>query len=230
MLVVNPAYKAITEAWFDPARWGDRAQPVSAGGRGSAWFVGTDQGDMVLRHYRRGGLVARVSERNYVYTGWRNTRSYREFQLLRELHDQGLPVPEPVAACANRRWMWYHAAILIRRIPGAVPFPEVGNLHDEALWAKVGKTIRRFHNAGLDHVDLNCDNILLKGGDVYLIDLDRCRLRGESGGSRWEKGNLDRLWRSVEKRIRPVTERQTPILWDCLLAGYYRPLESIGAS
>jgi 3-deoxy-D-manno-octulosonic acid kinase len=146
------------------------------------------------------------------------------------LHEQGLPVPEPVAACANRHWLWYRAAILIRRIPGAVPLPEVSNLQDETLWGRVGEAIRRFHDAGLDHVDLNCDNILVAGGDVYLIDLDRCRLRVRGDGSRWQRNNLDRLWRSVEKRIKPVTERQTPVLWSCLEAGYHEPFKSAGAS
>lgn len=230
MLVVSPAYKDVTENWFDPAHWGARAQPVSAGGRGSAWFVETDQGDMVLRHYRRGGFVARFSERSYVYTGWQNTRSYREFELLKLLLDQGLPVPEPVAACATRHLLWYHAAILIRRIPGAVPLPEVEDLEDESLWREVGRTIRRFHDVGLDHVDLNCDNILVAGGEVYLIDFDRCRLKDGGEDSRWKKANLDRLWRSVEKRINPVTERQTSVLWDYLVAGYHKPFKSAGAN
>lgn len=222
MLVVNPAYKAISNAWFDPAHWGARAQPVSAGGRGSAWFVDTDQGDMVLRHYRRGGMVARVSERSYVFTGWRNTRSYREFQLLKELYGRGLPVPEPVAACAKRYGVWYQAAILIRRIPGAVPFPEAENLNDEALWAEVGRMIRRFHDAGLDHVDLNCDNILVAGDSLSLIDLDRCRLRTAGSGGRWQQDNLQRLWRSVVKRMSEVTELQRASLWKSLVAGYHK--------
>ncbi|MFW5825828.1 MAG: 3-deoxy-D-manno-octulosonic acid kinase [Marinobacter sp.] len=220
MLVVNPAYKDVTEDWFDPAHWGAHAQPVSAGGRGSAWFVTTDQGDMVLRQYRRGGMVARFSERSYLFTGWKNTRSYREFELLRVLHGQGLPVPEPVAATAQRSALCYRAAILIRRIPGAVPLPEVDNLDDESLWREVGRTIRRFHDAGLDHVDLNCDNILVAGGEVYLIDFDRCRYRGTAANRRAsDDRNLSRLRRSVGKRLGKISEKQ-PLLWSRLMEGY----------
>lgn len=222
MLVVNPAYEAITEDCFDPEYWGRNAHPVSTGGRGSAWFVDSGQGGMVLRHYRRGGMIARLSDRSYVFTGWRRNRSWREYQLLSQLYGQGLPVPEPVAACSERvRGLWYHAAILIRRIEGAVPLPEVTNLTDEALWRAVGVMIRRFHDAGLDHVDLNCDNILVAGDNVYLIDLDRCRLRPEKAGGRWQRANLQRLWRSVVKRMPKFTETQRDSLWKCLMEGYH---------
>ena len=222
MLVVNPAFEGVTEDWFDPQWWGDNAQPVSTGGRGSAWFVSSDQGEMVLRHYRRGGLVARFSEQYYVYTGWQKTRSFREFELTKLLYGWGLPVPEPVAACAVRNWFCYRAGILIRRIPGAVPLPEVDDLGSEDLWRNVGKTIRRFHDVGLDHVDLNCDNILVASGKVYLIDFDRCRLLPRRTTEKRGKWNLQRLRRSIEKRAVRLTERQTTFLWDHLLESYER--------
>lgn len=230
MIVANPAYGSITEDWFDPGYWGECASPVATGGRGGAWFISAEQGDLVLRHYRRGGLIARVSEKSYVNTGLNRTRSFREFQLLRTLYNRGLPVPEPVAAWAGtHHGLWYHAAILTRRIEGAVPWPEVPNSGDEALWRQVGRMIRRFHDAGLDHVDLNCDNILMANGELYLIDLDRCRLRSSSGGN-WQQANLNRLWRSVVKRMSTFTERQRESLWKCLVEGYHtQPLSGSGA-
>ncbi|MFL1403927.1 3-deoxy-D-manno-octulosonic acid kinase [Marinobacter sp. M1N3S26] len=223
MLVVNPAYKAITEDWFDPEYWGWNARPVSTGGRGSAWFVDSDQGGMVLRHYRRGGLVARLSEKSYIYLGHDRTRSFREFHLLKALYDRGLPVPEPVAAWSKtHNGVCYRASIIIRRIDGAEPWPEVVRLDDEGLWHRIGGMIRRFHDAGLDHVDLNCDNILVAGDDVYLIDLDRCRLRPGTAGGQWQRANLRRLWRSVVKRMSKFTETQRDSLWECLMAGYHK--------
>lgn len=220
MLVVNPAYTSVTEAWFDPAYWSEAAQQVSLGGRGGAWFIDSEQGEMVLRQYRRGGLAARISDHHYIYTGWQNTRSFREFELLQTLRDRGLPVPEPVAARASRKRLWYEAAILIRRIPGAVPLPNVSNLTDESLWSEVGRTIRRFHDAGLDHVDLNCDNILVAATGVYLIDLDRCLLRSGASMQRRSSLNLKRLRRSLDKRLNDVTENKRTALWGMLLSGY----------
>ena len=62
---------------------------------------------------------------------------------------------------------------------------------------RVGQTIRRFHDVGLDHVDLNARNLLVgPQGEVFMIDLDRCRLRAPG---RWQAGNLARLERSLEK-------------------------------
>ena len=219
MLVVNPAYDTVTEAWFDPDYWGEGARLVSTGGRGSAWFVDTDYGELVLRHYRRGGLMARFSERSYLFTGSSATRSWREFQLLRLLYDLGLPVPEPVAAWWRKQGgLSYRAAILIRRIDGAVPLPEVSDLANDRLWRQVGTMIHRFHTAGLDHVDLNCDNILVAGNQTYLIDFDRCELRSpRRNPSAWQKRNLDRLSRSMEKRIPARIQERCRSM---LLAGY----------
>lgn len=227
MLVVNPAYGEVSEDWFDPERWGARAHPVATGGRGGAWFIASGQGAMVLRHYRRGGLIARVSEKSYIYTGQSRTRSFREFHLLKTLYDLKLPVPEPVAAWAGLyRGLWYHAAILIRRIDNAVPFPDAPDLDDEELWRRVGQVIRSFHDVGLDHVDLNCDNILVSGDDVFLIDFDRCRFRAQQVGNKWKQANLDRMWRSVVKRVSNFTETQRESLWKCLVEGYYMPPQS----
>lgn len=222
MLIVNPVYKDITESAFSPEYWQHRAVPVTTGGRGGAWFVSSDQGEFVLRHYRRGGMMAKVSERTYVFFGQEATRSFREFRLLQTLHQRGLPVPEPVAAMAVRSGLiGYQAAILIRRINSAMPLPEIPDLSQEHVWREVGQTVRRFHDAGLDHVDLNCDNILLGNGRVYLIDFDRCTLR-DSGSSAagWKNGNLKRLRRSVEKRCGALSALEQERLWSVLINSY----------
>lgn len=217
-----PGYEHVDEQWFCPDFWADKAQPVAAGGRGSAWFIQSGRYDLVLRHYRRGGMMAHLSQRNYLYSGWGQTRSFREFRLLETLKARGLPVPTPVAAWAGRKGLlWYHAAILIERIPGSVPLPEASEAQDEALWTQVGKTVRRFHDIGLEHVDLNCDNILLASGKVYLIDFDRCRLRQSDTFDSWKKNNLNRLRRSVDKRLQATSAHQRDSLWQALQAGYH---------
>lgn len=146
-----------------------------------------------------GGMAAKLSEKRYLWTGAERTRAFRELRLTATLFGQGLPVPRPVASCVTRYGLTYEAALITVRIAGAKAFAEllVNDLVDEALLKRVGAMIYRFHQAGLDHVDLNARNILIDPwGAPWLIDFDRCRLRA---AGKWQAGNLDRLERSIKK-------------------------------
>ncbi|AZR40368.1 3-deoxy-D-manno-octulosonic acid kinase [Marinobacter salarius] len=226
LLLVSPRYEGVTASWFSPDFWKGRAKPVSSGGRGGAWFVDMEPPGMVLRHYRRGGMMARFAEKTYLFTGFEQTRSVAEFRLLGQLRSLGLPVPEAVAAIAWKyRLFWYRAAILVERIPNSVTFSDSDRLSDESLWAQLGQVIRRFHDNGLNHVDLNCDNILVTGDQLYLIDFDRCKLVPESENetdSAWKQRNLERLQRSVRKRCPGLSPSQRENLWQHLLQAYHR--------
>ncbi|QIB65406.1 3-deoxy-D-manno-octulosonic acid kinase [Kineobactrum salinum] len=221
-LLVDTSFAGVTESWLTPGFWGERARPVATGGRGGAWFLETDRGEMVLRHYLRGGMAARLSRCSYLFTGFRRSRSLAEFNLLQSLAAHGLPVPVPVAALAVRNGLiTYRAAILLLRIPGACPLPAVAELEDGQLWRDVGQLLRRFHDCGLDHVDLNCDNILLAEGQLWLIDFDRCRLHTRHGvNARWKRRNMLRLQRSVEKRCQHIPPARREQLWQLLCNGY----------
>ena len=186
---------------FDPEHW--RGQGLVTGeapGRGTSLFLAAGGGrEWVLRPYRRGGFVARLSETHYLWTGLERTRAFRELRLTANLHQLGLPVPPPVAAAVTRRGPAYEAALITERIPGARALASrlEERRVDETLLVEVGRTIRRFHDAGLDHVDLNARNLLIDNRDrVWLIDLDRCRLRPKG---RWQAANLARLERSLTK-------------------------------
>jgi len=224
-MLVPAAYQADLSAdWFNPGWWGMNAEPVTAGGRGSAWFVRSPLGGAVLRQYRRGGLVARLSQSSYFFTGYENSRSFAEFRLLQALRARGLPVPEPLAALVERKSLVsYQAWILLRRLVGTQPLPEASNVADPELWGRVGGIIRRFHDAGLNHVDLNCDNILVASDEIYLIDFDRCELRANApAAASWKIANLNRLRRSVEKRCQSLDSRARERVWRALQDGYQR--------
>lgn len=186
---------------FDPQAWRDAGRVTGeAPGRGASLFLDAGAGrEWVLRPYRRGGLIARLSARRYLWTGLERTRAFRELRLTADLHQRGLPVPAPVAAAVTRHGLTYEAALITERIPGARALAsrlETAKA-DEALLRRVGTTIRRFHDAGLDHVDLNVRNLLVdEDGAVWLIDLDRCRLRPKGA---WQAANLARLARSLAK-------------------------------
>ncbi|MDR9438272.1 MAG: 3-deoxy-D-manno-octulosonic acid kinase [Halomonas sp.] len=187
---------------FDPAYWRDAGRVIGeAPGRGVSLFLDASPfeagAQWVLRPYRRGGLIARLSDDRYLWTGLERSRAFRECRLTAKLFDLGLPVPRPVAARVTRRGLTYQATLITERIPGARALADLLQRDEagSALLAHVGATIRRFHDAGLDHVDLNARNLLVDPqGEVWLIDLDRCRLRPQGS---WQAGNLARLERSL---------------------------------
>ena len=108
------------QSLFEPQFWAGRGGLSPAGGgRGAAWFIDHGTERWVLRHYRRGGFVARLSEDGYLWTGEARVRAFAEYRLLAELAARGMPVPEPVAARYQRRGPWYRCDLITRRIPGA---------------------------------------------------------------------------------------------------------------
>ncbi|RUR35802.1 3-deoxy-D-manno-octulosonic acid kinase [Vreelandella populi] len=192
-----------------------------APGRGSSLFLqATPTQQWVLRPYRRGGLVAKLSEKRYWWAGAERTRAFQELRLTAALFEQGLPVPSPVACCVTRHGMTYEAALITVRIPGAQALANLlaAGKADDALLRRVGTMIKRFHEAGLDHVDLNARNILIDPSAAsWLIDLDRCRLRKPG---KWQSNNLERLARSVAKFS---ASEQVPAVMACIHAGYAAP-------
>jgi len=193
----------------------------SASGRGKIHFFCYQDLDLVLRHYRRGGLVQNLLSDRYIRLNLKNSRSWREWELLASMYTNGLPVPRPVAAQVEVGTLLYSADLITERIPGARSLAEI--LQREPLppetWRDIGATIAWFHNRGIWHSDLNAENILLdESTGVYLLDFDR----GKIGATEFRKRrNLSRLLRSLHK-----IRRSTPFfafedeLWQSLLQGY----------
>jgi 3-deoxy-D-manno-octulosonic acid kinase len=193
------AAEMATADWFEPARW-PHAAGADDSGRGGVPFIVLPVGTCALRHYRRGGLVARLVADRYLWTGAERTRAFREFRLLARLADAGLPVAQPVAARYLRRGLAYRADLLTRRIDGARTLARALADHgvDDLLAARIGETIACFHVAGAWHADLNASNIMLDAASkVWLIDFDRGRLRPPRAA--WQQANLARLRRSIAK-------------------------------
>ena len=208
--------------WFEPRYWQALgALTGAARGRGAAQFVdGADGRRYVLRHYRRGGLMARVSADRFMWHGEERTRPFAEWQLTYRLHRAGLPVPAPIGARYRRHGLIYTGDILTERVPAVGSLAEC--LRTGALsvvtWISIGRCIRRFHDLGVCHADLNAHNLLLSEESVYLIDFDRCQLRA---AGLWRDGNLVRLRRSLEKITWALpVERFGESDWHALLDGY----------
>lgn len=207
---------------FDPEYWRREGAVVGkARGRGTALFLDTSFGPAVLRRYLRGGWPARLSKAHYVFNGFERSRPLAEFRMLARLYQAGLPVPHPLAALCSRSGPVYTGWLLTARIGDGTPLADLlaERGGEEALWRRTGHCIRRFHEQGVVHADLNARNILLDADDaVYLIDFDRARIR--KGDRRAGAANLARLRRSLEK-LWPASSRGTmATAWASLMSAY----------
>ncbi len=185
---------------FDRGYWHARSALLDhRGGRGSIHFIEDGARSWALRRYLRGGLPARLVRKRFLYLGEERTRPFRELRLLAKLRELGLPVPAPVAAGYQRDVLCYVAGILTERLPQTHSLAELlgAGALDDTHWAAIGRTLRRFHDAGVHHADLAAGNILLGDRDsVWLIDFDRGRMRRPGP---WRETVLARLGRSLAK-------------------------------
>lgn len=207
---------------FSPAFWrGLGRAEVAGSGRGAVWFIQAGDQRWVLRHYRRGGAVARLVEDAYLRTGIRRSRPWREWHLLHDLWREGYPVPRPIAARIRLGALTYRADIITCRLDGRTLADRLRNGPLSASrWRAIGATVAEFHGRGLWHADLNAHNILLDDDQrIYLLDLDRCVVRRVRPG--WRRRNLGRLRRSLDKLSAChggfAFERSN---WHSLLRGY----------
>ena len=221
-LLTTPTAGFLTAEIFQQA---DTYQQISAGGRGQAWVIEMGKLSAVLRTYLRGGLIARINQQSYFGLNAENSRSFKEWRLLQWMHDLGLPVPRPIAASVCR-WPFsfspfYRAHILVELIPHAQTLDQLLSQQslNNIVWHSIGQSIRRFHNAGVYHADLNASNIMLnKEQSVYLIDFDKGEIRGNQ---QWKQANLQRLKRSLIKQ-QGIHQKYhfSEQNWSELLSGY----------
>jgi 3-deoxy-D-manno-octulosonic acid kinase len=228
---------------FDPL-WLERSGLITGhalAGRGSTCFLYVAGHKLVLRQYRRGGMVRHFNKRHYVWQGLEQTRAMREFELLRQLEVLGLPAPRPYACEVNRCGFLYTASLITRILPGhtLAEFFTTGDRQPDArltddVWAEIGICVRRFHDAGVWHADLNAHNILINGTQVALIDFDRACLKTvrepagnprrqtkQPGAQRWREANLQRLHRSLHKVAAGSSTTMQAEQWQSLISAYH---------
>ncbi|MGB2742441.1 MAG: 3-deoxy-D-manno-octulosonic acid kinase [Cognaticolwellia sp.] len=199
----------------------------SAQGRGTTWFIASKSsanviGNWVLRHYYRGGLIGKLINDQYLYTGLKNTRAAREFSLLKSMRSLGLPAPKPIAFRVVKQGLSYRADLLSSRIENASDLVALlsKNAIDDLLWQRVGEVIKTFHQQGIYHHDLNAHNILIDDNKkVWLIDFDQGEQRKKL--AKWPAENMARLLRSFRKESKKVANFQwREENWQALLSGY----------
>lgn len=202
-ILFHPARTDDAPGLFETRLWRERgALRELEAGRGSVLFLDAGDRHYVLRRCLRGGLPAKISRDRFFWLGEGRVRSFAELRLLTRLESAALPAPLPVAARYRRDGLLYRAEIVTLRLPACEPLSQrllAGGV-DARTWQNVGRTLRRFHEAGVQHADLNAANIMLgSAGEVWLLDFDRGRLRRPGA---WTRGVLARLERSLAKTCR----------------------------
>ena len=194
---------------------------ASTQGRSQAHFFTIGAREFVLRHFHRGGLIGGINSDLFLRTAPRNSRPFREYDLLAIMYAKGLPVPRPIAARFVPAGLFYRADIITERIATARPLADVLDETDlpAPVWVDVGAAIRALHDNLIFHSDLNARNILLDADHrVWIIDFDKC---SERDAGPWMQGNLDRLNRSFLKiKTASPTLHWDQSNWDNLLLGY----------
>lgn len=212
---------------FDPGVWQASGDIVGeATGRGTTFFIRRPDTTWVLRHFKRGGLVGKLLNDQYIYTGLARSRPFAEFKLLHAMREAGLNAPQPVSAQVVRSGLIYRADLITLMIPHS------RDLHDvlcereltDLEWSQVGYAVARMHNAQVYHHDLNVRNLMLDdSGNIWVIDLDRCYLRK---GDFWKVQTLNRLARSLNKELaRNSTFHFTENNWRTLINAYHEAVD-----
>ena len=134
-------------------------------GRGGVLRAGT----LVLRPYRRGGLVRHVNGRVYAGTA----RFQAEFGIHRALWAAGLPTVEPLGwACRRRLWGW--EGVFLTRFAEAVPWPRAWDR--PGVLPQLRTLLAALCAWGLHAPDLNATNIMVQpSGAILALDWDRAQ-------------------------------------------------------
>lgn len=233
-IITSPKLKSdIDPQWFEQDYWVNQGRLLGANcGRGSTWTIKSEWGKWVLRHYFRGGFYAKLNRDRYFWLGLKNSRAYKEYQLLDEIQRLNLPSPKPIAALIVKHGLFYRNDLIMEHIQHQMTFAQgIKNQYlpndpsrdkkqlDLKYWHQIGQTIAQYHHNGIYHSDLNAHNVLLNHDQVFIIDFDKGAIKPPN--QHWQQNNISRLKRSIEKVSQKSCDDQLSEQWQILLEGYH---------
>lgn len=146
-------------------------------GRGTAYAIRHhDEDPWLVRHYHRGGAIARVLKDRYAKGG---NRAVEELKVSVIARARGIPTPEVMAAVCYPSRMFARFDIAVGFIEQSRDLAQM--LFEERVVAaeeiaKAASLITTMVQGGLLHADLNLKNILIAPDRAYVLDLDRCKV------------------------------------------------------
>lgn len=203
-------------------------------------------GRWAVRHYHRGGAVASLLGDRYLRVG--TPRPVREYRVGLEVEARGVPTPAHIGAAVYPSGPWYRGDLVTRYVPASrdlagVLFPgrtlagdgaaasdasagpdvRVPPPDPRASMEAAGRLVRRLHEGGVVHPDLNLKNILIAGVAesvvALVVDLDRAEA-GPRVAEGARRRMIDRFWRSARKWQAATGVALAPSLEAAFDAGY----------
>ena len=194
--LVHPEYAgAVADALLD----GVGCEPADMSGRGVVARFPYGAGTGILRRYRRGGAVRRFLRESYLLVN----RPLRELRVHHAAYAKGLPVPMPLGIVWERRGLYVRGAIATEEVAAVTLLDASRNAEAAIALPAAGRAVRRMHDTGLYHSDMQVRNLLVAGTEAYIIDLDNGRWCLMTPSRRLR--NLQRLQRSFRKEDIPDT-------------------------
>ncbi len=182
---------------------------AGAGNRRSAVAVTIDGlPPMFARRSRRGGLMRFLLSE--LYLGFA-PRPLHELVVNASAYQRGLPVVEPLGAMVEAAGPGlYRGWFLTRALEGATLWNLLLNGGEAAVrrvaLEQTRVSIKRLHDGGLYHADLNFHNLFVSTGAapiaVVVLDLDKARLYPDPLTPARRRRNFGRLGRSALKLIK----------------------------
>ncbi|MGD9277973.1 MAG: lipopolysaccharide kinase InaA family protein, partial [Desulfobacterales bacterium] len=174
------------------------------GGRTSITVVPLEGiGSVVIKHYRRGGIIRHLIKQRYLKCG--KTRCQMEYEQLQKVRSLGINAPEPVAF-AYRGRLFYQCWLVTREIKDHQTLVQISLSNQEQarmVMQEVVKQVTILIKNKILHVDLHPGNAIVDNQNrVYLLDFDKAGtfLRGKNA---LRRRYLRRWNRAIQKHGLP---------------------------
>ena len=202
-------------------------------GRGEAYGVRLGERRVVVRHARRGGALAGLLGDRFIGA----PRFLAELDVAARLAGAGVATPRVLVGVVYPTFLVHRADVATERVSGIDLFtlffgeaPPEGSDRSRILRA-VGALVRRLHEAGFVHPDLQLRNVLVESNpsvgpsvrpSAWLLDVDTCRAIAPRDGER-RRANLARFERSWDKWNALKGRRLTDQDRGDFMSGYREP-------
>lgn len=166
-------------------------------GRGELLLV--DEEVLVIKRNRHGGILGFLLGDLFLD----GSRVHRELLLLWRLKKAEVPTLVPVASIGKKVGLFWKQFLITQYLHGADDMLSFLQATTDAkrrltVLRRAGEVVSKMHDLGVYHGDLQLKNLLVRGEEVFVIDLDKSKQRIPLPMSMRFK-NLLRLMRSVEK-------------------------------